>query len=226
MPRNLKIALGILIIAVLAGLISLRGLHRKIARLSESPSTEEQARRDLLTPQISTATDVNATARIFWASGPDALAPVNVQMELSADPVQRSKQVLHTLIANPPTEAQRTLPADAALLAFYILPDGTGIADFSGTLETETPSGIASEQLAVNSICRTLESNVPALRRLKILIHGEEVDTLAGHVDLTGFFDLNPPAAPLAPVNSAAVPAAATPAASKPAAPPAPPAHR
>jgi hypothetical protein len=29
------------------------------------------------------------------------------------------------------------------------------------------------------------------LRRLKILIHGQEVDTLAGHVDLTGFFDLN-----------------------------------
>lgn len=224
MPRNLKIALGILIVAVLAGLISLRGLHRKIARLSESPSTEEQARRDLLTPQISTASDVNTTAKIFWASGPDALAPVGVQMALSADPVQRSKQVLHTLIANPPTEAQRTLPADAALLAFYILPDGTGIADFSDTLETETPSGIASEELAVNSIVRTLENNVPALRRLKILIHGEEVDTLAGHVDLTGFFDLNPPGPAPAPLNTAA--ATASPAGAKPAAAPAQPAHR
>jgi hypothetical protein len=29
---------------------------------------------------------------------------------------------------------------------------------------------------------------------LKILIHGQEVDTLAGNVDLTGFFDLNIPA--------------------------------
>ena len=171
----------------------MRGLHRKIARLSESPSAEEQARRELLAPPISTATDVNTTAKIFWAAGPDRLAPVDVEMALSADPVQRSKQVLHTLIANPPSEAQRTLPADAALLAFYILPDGTGVADFSDTLETETPSGIASEELAVNSIARTLENNVPGLRRLKILIHGEEVETLAGHVDLTGFFDLNPP---------------------------------
>ena len=208
MPRNLKIALGILIVAVLAGLISLRGLHRKIARLSESPSTEEQARRELLAPPISTASDVTTTARIFWAAGTDRLAPVDVEMALSADPVQRSKQVLHTLIANPPTEAQRTLPEDAALLAFYILPDGSGIADFSDALETETPSGISSEELAVNSIARTLESNVPVLRRLKILIHGEEVETLAGHVDLTGFFDLNPPNPPPPALNSTPAPAA------------------
>ncbi len=213
MPRNLKIALAILIVAVLAGLISLRGLHRKIARLSESPTTEEQARRDLLAPPISTASDVATTAKIFWAAGPDRLAPVDVQMALSADPTQRAKQVLHALITDPPTEAQRTLPADATLLSFYILPDGTGIADFSDALETETPSGISSEELAVNSIARTLENNVPALRRLKILIHGEEVDTLAGHVDLTGFFDLNPPGPPPAPLNSAAsavAPASAT----------------
>ncbi|MGH7839626.1 MAG: GerMN domain-containing protein [Candidatus Binataceae bacterium] len=204
MPRNLKIALGILIVAVLAGLISLRGLHRKITRLSESTASEEQARRELLAPPISTATDVNTTAKIYWAAGPDKLAPVDVQMALSADPVQRAKQVLHTLIADPPAEAQRTLPEDAALLAFYILPDGTGVADFSDTLGTETPSGILSEELAVGSITRTLGSNVPVLRRLKILIHGEEAETLAGHVDLMGFFDLNPPGVLPAPLNSAA----------------------
>jgi len=28
---------------------------------------------------------------------------------------------------------------------------------------------------------------------LKILIHGQEAETLAGHVDLTGFIDLYPP---------------------------------
>jgi spore germination protein GerM len=92
---------------------------------------------------------------------------------------------------SPPTPGQRTIPADAELLAFYILPDGTAVADFSDALSTETPSGILSEEMAVNSIASTLASNVPGLRRLKILIHGQEVETLAGNVDLTGFFDLN-----------------------------------
>ena len=42
--------------------------------------------------------------------------------------------------------------------------------------------------MAVDSIARTLEANVPQVRRLKILIHGQEVETLAGHLDLTGAF--------------------------------------
>ncbi|HKN60455.1 MAG TPA: GerMN domain-containing protein [Candidatus Acidoferrales bacterium] len=217
MPRNIKFALSILGIAVLIGLVSLRGMHERIQHLSENPKSEDQARREVLAPPISTPTDVKVQAKIFWAAGADRVAPVMVQLSLSADAVQRSKQVLEELISSPPTPEQRTLPADATILGFYILPDGTAIADFSDALVTEMPSGISSETMAVDSIAQTLESNVASLHRLKILIHGQEVETLAGHIDLTGFFDLNPvppqspapaqgTASPPAP-NSAAAPA-------------------
>jgi hypothetical protein len=195
-PRNLKIAFGILAVAVLVGLLSLRGLHRRIEQLGDIQSSDEQLRRDLLAPKISTSTDTRVKAAIFWAAGPDHTAPVEIEMALSADPVQRAKQVLQELIKDPPTPEQRTLPANTALAGLYILPDGTAIADFSDALSSEMPSGILSEGMAVDSIARTLESNVNTLRRLKILIHGQEVETLAGHLDLTGFFDLNPPALP------------------------------
>jgi hypothetical protein len=45
--------------------------------------------------------------------------------------------------------------------------------------------------MAVDSIARTLEANVPQVQRLRILIHGQEAETLAGHVDLTGVFVVN-----------------------------------
>jgi Sporulation and spore germination len=199
MPRNLKITLGILSVAVLIGLISLHGLHQRIEHLSQEQGSEEQQRRELLKPEISTPTDAMANARIFWAAGADRVAPVETHLPLSADPVKRARQVLDALIADAPSDAQRTLPADATLLGFYILPDGTAIADFSDALASETPSGILSEELAVESIARTVENNVAGARRLKILIHGQEVDTLAGHADLTGFFDLNPAVAAVAP---------------------------
>jgi hypothetical protein len=192
MPRNLKITLGILSVAVLIGLISLRGLHQRIEHLSQEQGSEEQERRELLKPAISTSTDVMVNAKLFWAAGADRIAAVEMQLPLSADPAKRGRQVLDALIADAPSEAQRTLPANATLLGFYILPDGTAIADFSEALASETPSGIMSEEMAVDSIARTLESNVAGAHRLKILIHGQEVDTLAGHADLTGFFDLNP----------------------------------
>jgi hypothetical protein len=192
MPRKWKIAIGILAVAVLVGLISLRSLHRRMVRVAETQAAEEQARHEVLAVPISTPTDVTAKAMIFWATGPDQIAPVEIELPLSADPVQRSRQLLHALIASPPTPGQRTLPADTELLAFYILPNGTAVADFSDALSTETPSGILSEQMVVDSIAGTLVNNVPGLRRLKILIQGQEVETLAGNVDLTGFFDLVP----------------------------------
>jgi hypothetical protein len=211
MPRDLKIALGILTVAVLVGLVSLRGLHQRMQGLAESQSSDEKARREVLAPEIATPTDVPQGAKIYWAAGEDRVTATTVQLALSADPVERGKQVLHALIADAPSPEQRTIPADAELLAFYILSDGTAIADFSDALSSETPSGIESEQLAVDSISRTLENNVPTARRLKILIHGQEVETLAGHMDLTGFFDLNPPNAPTASAPAAAAPAASAP---------------
>ena len=202
MPRGLKIVLVVLAVAVVAGLISLQPLRRRIHRLGESRSADEQARHAVLAPPISTPTDVTVKAQIFWAAGADNVAPVEVDLALSADPVERSRQLLQALISNPPTEEQRTLPVETTLSAFYLASDGTAIADFSDTIASGLPSGILSEEMAVNSITRTLESNVPGLRRLKILIHGQEVDTLAGNVDLTGFFDLNSvPASPTTAAN-------------------------
>jgi hypothetical protein len=194
MPRAAKIVVGLLVLAVIIGLISFGSIHRRVKRLAELQAADEKARHEVLAPPITTPTDVTQTAKIFWAAGPDRIAPVEVQLPLSASPVERCRQLLHELTVNPPTPGQRTIPADATVMGFYILPDGTAIADFSDALSSEMPSGILSEEMAVNSMARTLESNVPDLRRLKILIHGQEVDTLAGNVDLTGFFDLNPPA--------------------------------
>ncbi|MFZ1204921.1 MAG: GerMN domain-containing protein [Candidatus Acidiferrales bacterium] len=227
MTRNWKIFIAVLAVGVVIGLISLRSLHRRMKRLAQTEVTEEQARHDLLAPPVSTPTDVPVKASIFWAGGPDSLAPVEIELPLSADSAQRSRQLLHALIAEPPTPDQRTLPADAEVLGFYILPDGTAIADFSDALSTETPSGILSERMAVDSIVKTLENNVTGLRRLKILIHGQEVDTLAGHIDLTGFFDLNSPVQQsVAPASASAPASSHNPVLPKtPAGKPVPPAH-
>jgi hypothetical protein len=181
-------------VAVIAAAITFPALrrHMKQAAAVEEKS-EEQARRELTPPTVVNPGAPQVKAKMFWASenGDGTLAPVIVELPLANEPVLRAKQVLNTLLAGPVDSELRTLPPDAALLAFYILPDGTGIADFSEALATSIPSGIASEQLAVDSLTRTLEANVPQVQRLKILIHGQEVETLAGHVDLTVAFLVN-----------------------------------
>ena len=198
MSRRVKIVIAVLVVAVIIGAFYFPQLRRRVLRLARPERTEEQARREVVQPPVVTPSDVKAKAKIFWAleNAPGTLQPVEVELPLSADPVQRSKQLINALIANAPAPEQRTLPADATLLEFYLLPDGTAVADFSDTLATAMPSGILSEQVAVESIARTLAANVEAVRRLKILIHGQESETLAGHLDLTGFFPVRAQASP------------------------------
>ncbi|GAC1628651.1 MAG: hypothetical protein NVS9B13_26420 [Candidatus Acidiferrum sp.] len=186
--------IGGLAAAVIAGAIyfpALRGRVKRSAKLQQQ--SEEQARRELAQSLLANPGEPHVKATLFWASNADsnALTPLSVELPLSSDPVLRAKQVLNTLLAGPVDVDQRTLPPDAVLLAFYLRPDGLGVADFSEALATSIPSGIQSEQLAVESIARTLEANVSQVRRLKILIHGQEVETLAGHADLTGTFAVN-----------------------------------
>jgi hypothetical protein len=190
--RASKIVIAVLAALVVVGAIALPSLRRAVARLSGNQSTEEQARREMLLAPISTPTDVNVQAQLYWMAPGSAIALESyaVQLPLSADPTERSKQLLQALIEKPPSDDRRTLPRDATLLAFYIDPEGTAIADFSDELSEKTPSGILSEQLAVNSIAQTLGANVQGIQQLKILIHGQAADTLAGHVDLSVLFPI------------------------------------
>jgi len=195
------VALGVAVVSAAIYFPILRKRVKTTAKITE-PS-EEQARRELTQAVAPSPTDPVVKVKMFWISAEDesALAPLTIQLALSKDPVLRAKQVLNTLLAGPVDSDLRTLPPDAALLSFYLLPDGSAVADFSEALATSSPSGIQSEQLAVDSIARTLEANVPKVKRLKILIHGQELDTLAGHVDLTQFFVVDTRAAQQAAVS-------------------------
>jgi hypothetical protein len=200
------LASGLLAVVIAAALYfpALRRQVEKVAQLTEK--TAEQARRELIPPAPVRSGGPMVQAKMFWGtrSQDGTLKAVTVDLPLSDDPALKAKQVLNTLLAGPVNQEARTLPPDAALLAFYILPDGTAVADFSEALGTSIPSGIQSEQTAVDSITRTLEANVPQVQRLKILIHGQEVDTLAGHLDLTQTFPVNNSALATPPAPSGA----------------------
>lgn len=226
--RWIRWLVGVLCVAVIVGVFYFPILRRRLERTAKlQQQSVEQARRQLTQPITANPGEPRVRVKLFWASGngDGTLASATVELPLSSDPVLRAKEVLNTLLAGPVDADLRTLPPDAVLLAFYLLPDGTAVADFSEALATETPSGIQSEQMAVDSIARTLEADVPKIERLKILIHGQEVETLAGHLDLTGTFlvDTNaalvvPPAATPAaePVTPASTPKPIAPATGKP----------
>jgi hypothetical protein len=218
LSKGLKTTIAVLAVMVVLGLVTLPGLRRALQGLQRVSRTEEQARRDVMQQPISTPTDVSVEAQMYWlAAAPSAsLEASTIALPLSADPVERSKQLLNALITRAPAPERRTLPPEATLLAFYVQPDGTAVADFSDDVTSGMASGILSEQLAVSSIAQTLGANMTGIRQLKILIHGQEAETLAGHLDLYGVFPVNSPAAPAAPGTTVVVPTSPGPKATPP----------
>ena len=203
MPRVWKIGIALLAALAFAAVLTFPSLLRNVLGLRRANRSDEAARRAIV-PPISTPSDTREKAQLFWVSptAPDTLEPTTVELNLSADPEKRAKQLITALIEKPPSQIERTLPPDAALLQFYLLPDGTAIADFSENVETETPSGILNEEMAVDSIVRTLGANLSNVRRIKFLIRGQEAETLAGHLDLSDFFAVLPPPAPQSPAGA------------------------
>jgi sporulation and spore germination protein len=221
-PRWRVWLIGMLFLAVIVAAIYFPILRRRLRQAAQvQQQSEEQARRELTQSLAANPGAPLVKAKLFWSSGAEdgSLTPVTIDLPLSKEPVLRGKQVLNTLLAGPVNAELRTVPPDAVLLAFYLLPDGTAIADFSEAMATSIPSGIESEQMAVDSLTKTLEANVPQVRWLKILIHGQEVDTLAGHLDLTRTFLVSAKPAPMPPApatppgaSGAAAPTAGSPA--------------
>ncbi len=95
------------------------------------------------------------------------------------------KQILADLISGPSSkQASRALPAGTRLRQAYVLDDGIAWLDFSSELTEGIGGGSMAELLTVYSIVNSVVANVPDVRRVGILVNGQPVETLNGHMHL------------------------------------------
>jgi hypothetical protein len=99
------------------------------------------------------------------------------------DPEKRARLLMTELLRGPKGAAVRTTPDSTVLRSVSITSDGLANADFSAQLASEHPGGSSSELLSVYSIVNTLVFNIEDIKRVQILIEGQAIDTIAGHMD-------------------------------------------
>jgi len=99
------------------------------------------------------------------------------------------RRIIEALINGPNSDLLRPIPADTRLRTVYVTSDHTAYVDLSGAVSRAHPGGVRTELMTVYSIVNTLILNVSAVDRVKLLIDGQEADTLAGHIDIR--FPLN-----------------------------------
>jgi hypothetical protein len=70
----------------------------------------------------------------------------------------------------------------------YLTQSGTAVVDVNGAFADGQTSGVLAEELTLVSFAQTLAMNAPNISAVKFLVDGQERETLAGPVDISGAF--------------------------------------
>lgn len=120
-----------------------------------------------------------------------ALRSEPTTVPLPAERQQRAQELLHVLLgiylAKP---SPHPLAPDADIRSVYLIDPGIAVVDLNSAFADGHRSGVLVEELTITSLIETLVENVPGISRVKILVDGKERETLAGHADLTSFYDV------------------------------------
>ena len=118
------------------------------------------------------------------------LRPKPVRIPLPAGRQERAAEILRALLMlYLDKSSPHPLGAGSEIRDVYLVDPGLAVIDLNAAFADNHRSGVLVEELTVVSLIQTLSANVPGITRVKILVEGNERDTLAGHADLSNFYD-------------------------------------
>jgi hypothetical protein len=122
---------------------------------------------------------------------PGELRPQSISIPLAPGRQQRVEGVLRSLVdIYTAKDSPHPLPAGAEIRQVFLVDPGLAVIDLNSAFVAGQVSGVLAEELTIASLVETLSTNFPGLTRVKILVDGKERETLAGHADLSGFYDV------------------------------------
>lgn len=128
------------------------------------------------------------------------LVPEKRLIPREKEPEEQAKELVLALIAGSKTGLVNTFPEKAEIEG--VKKEGEEIlsVNFRESLVANHPGGSAAEMATVYSLTNTLTTNLPAIKKVRILIGGKERESLKGHIGLRSPFMMNreliAPAAP------------------------------
>jgi hypothetical protein len=137
-------------------------------------------------PSPATASAAHITATVFYGAGNGrGLVATRVDVPLAANVAAQGEEILQAALGDPPRGVLRVVPVGTRLRAFYVDGRGDAYLDLTSEVRLAHPGGSFGEALTVGALVNAVTSNLRAVRRVQLLIEGEEVETLAGHLDVS-----------------------------------------
>jgi Sporulation and spore germination len=182
-PRHLVISVAVLLAAALG--MSLYAWHMRKTATPTVASTDTRP----LAPPVAGPTE---RVTLFVAHDDDgSLRAESAQIPMPSGRQQRAEELLRALLSlYLDKSSPHVLGPGSDVRSVFLVDPGVAVIDVNAAFADTHRSGVLVEELTVTSLIHTISTNTPGVVRVKILVDGKERDTLAGHADLTGFYDV------------------------------------
>jgi spore germination protein GerM len=168
------------IFVLIAGIVSLLVMVMR----SDQPGAVRRQLKEAPQPGDSAPSQATPAHLYFSDKNNQFLMAEERILKSSKHPEFFARSIVESLIKGPQQGLARTIPAETAVRAVYLAPQGICYLDLTSGVAENHPGGIRSELLSIYSIVNSLVLNVAEIEAVKILINGDEAMTLAGHIDL------------------------------------------
>jgi hypothetical protein len=181
-PRQLILGAVVMIILAL-------GMGFYAWRMRGGASQPESASSQPVAPPVSGPTEQVTLYIAYDDTG--VLRGQTARIPLPAGRQERAEELLRAVLdVYLGKSSPHLLGAGSEVRNIYLVDPGLAVIDLNSAFADSHRSGVLVEELTVASLVETLAANIPGITRAKILVDGKERDTLAGHLDLTNFYDL------------------------------------
>jgi spore germination protein GerM len=145
--------------------------------------------RELTPPELKTQPEVpgekKKIALFFLSEDDDLLHPEERDIQAKASTEEEASEAIEELIKGSQSALVSPLPPETKLRQIFLTKEGMAYVDFSKEIQDKSLSGSEAEMAAVYSIVNSLTYNFKSIKKVLILVDGEEAETLAGHINLS-----------------------------------------
>ncbi|HNY48969.1 MAG TPA: GerMN domain-containing protein [Smithella sp.] len=98
------------------------------------------------------------------------------------DQALQAKEIVKALLAGSKNDLVDTFPKGVTVKDVKIEDDGIASVSFSKNLIKSHEGSSASEMATVYSLTNSITQNIPAIKKVKILVEGREISSIKGHI--------------------------------------------
>lgn len=167
-----------LVLIILVFIFFQSGGKEKIKPASLSPPPE-------LEPESSEAEETRKIVLFYPAEEDAFLHPEERDIKAAPSLVDQAKQVIRELLQGSQMGYVSPFPLETKLRGLFVTKEGVAYVDFSKEILEKHLSGSSAEISTVYSAVNSLVHNFKAIKKVFILIEGQEKETLRGHINLS-----------------------------------------